>query len=154
MDQKSTCEYCNGNGLVPVFHRDYRGDPTIWVDRTDSDGNPFKRRLPGVINAHCLCDKGRWMRERTDEEIRKRIPQLRVILEGKTEYQLLDPTEVEQPEVSESAREFIAAWRSGFGGKLLKEAPKPSPKRNPDDVANEIRHQIRERSKRLNDPPF
>lgn len=149
MDQRSICEYCNGNGLVSIFHKNYRGDPTVWVDRCDEMGNIIKRRLPGVISAHCFCDKGRSMRDKTDEETRRRIPKLTTILEGKMpEYGLADPTEFDQPELTDGARSFIEKWRDEFDGNILKVAPSPI-ERNPDDVANEIRRQIQDRAKRI-----
>lgn len=121
MDHGSTCDYCGGNGIVPVYHRDYTGKTTMRVELVDRWGEVHHRRVSGVIAAHCVCPKGRWMRDMVRDEDRRRIPSLQAVLERRTAYVLDDPTADDDPVVTESAARFIRAWKSGlsvFAGRL------------------------------------
>ena len=82
------CDYCNNTGQTTICHRDYKGQPTM--DMADHNGQV--RKCPARLTAHCICPIGRWMRQRTDPKILYRIPDLREVISGHTNFSLSDPT--------------------------------------------------------------
>lgn len=87
------CDLCHGEGMLEVYHRDYRGRRVI--DTTDSQGHPI--RVAGVVAAHCNCPMGRWMRESVSPEDKRRIVDVLAILSGRSTYTIQDPTEPPVP---------------------------------------------------------
>lgn len=83
------CEHCQGSGMVQVFHPEYTGHPVIAFE--DHDRGVI--RVAGRAAAHCICDYGRWMRERTDQEMLKRVPDFQRCLDGESLYAAYDPTD-------------------------------------------------------------
>jgi len=72
-EMAANCPRCNLEGLVPVFHRDYRGERTL------SDGRPAR------VNAYCTCAMGDYLRYRHEKDnpaVFRRTPELLNILEG------------------------------------------------------------------------
>jgi hypothetical protein len=48
--------------------------------------DPASRARPLTTTVHCLCPFGEWMRARAGAEIVKRMPDLALVLEGKTDW--------------------------------------------------------------------
>lgn len=80
------CEFCNGTGLVPVYHPTYRGDAI----NVTQDG----RRYAATTAAHCSCRLGVWMREHVPEDVQRRIPRVEDIVCRFSRW-LLEPPEAE-----------------------------------------------------------
>ncbi len=88
------CRHCGGHGLVTVYHRRYEGHPVI----ADQEPDKPPRCFAAVVMAHCECKMGEWMRERTTPEICDRIPDLKAVLAGRTDWSIDDPTIPEPPD--------------------------------------------------------
>jgi hypothetical protein len=117
MDQRfPPCEICNGNGMVPVYHREYRGDPTVYREIVDPHGEVKTIRVPGVINAHCVCGLGEWMRSKLDDDVQRRIPRLADVNANRTNYRFDDPT-FTADSTPEDTSAFVHKWRATFGKK-------------------------------------
>jgi hypothetical protein len=71
------------------------------------------------VAAHCVCALGRWMRERVDEDLRARIPDVLAIVEGRSRW-LLDPPGRDESDrkpsrfAHKAPREAIAGVVDGF----------------------------------------
>ena len=76
------CPFCEGNGMVTVYHPRFGSDSADW--------SPDGRRYPTVIAAHCRCAVGKWIRERVPPEIQARIPRVEDICLGRSQW-LLNP---------------------------------------------------------------
>ena len=85
------CRYCSGEGMVIVFHPQYTGSPVIEFKCHDRGWV----RTAGRVAAHCVCKMGRWMRERTDEEMLRCIPDYQKCLDGESFWLPDDPTDTE-----------------------------------------------------------
>lgn len=145
------CEICEGAGMVTVYHREYRGDPTVYREIVDPHGEVKKIRVAGTVNAHCQCGLGEWMRSKLPEDLQKRIPRLADVVANRTNYQFDDPT-FDAESFPEGASRFLQAWRDTFGKKQAgleptekfgRQIPKAH-KESEMDVAN----RLRERSQR------
>ncbi len=90
------CSICNGVGLVPIYHPQYRGNST----ETSKDG----RLYPATGAAHCRCDMGKWVRDRTDELYARLIPRVEDIIDRRSKW-LLEPP-VFTPSQAPEEREF------------------------------------------------
>lgn len=119
--ESRNCRDCGGDGLTIVFHPQWAG---VRVGRTwrgemehveAPDGSSEYRHVMETtaleVAAHCVCALGRWMRERVDEDLRSRIPDVLAIVEGRSKW-LLDPPGETEP----------AAKPSGFAHKAPREA--------------------------------
>ena len=78
------CKYCQGSGLVTVYAPNY-------------DGSPFAITASGIkyasrVVAHCFCPLGRFIRAATKEDVRRRIPEVSNVLDGRSRWLLVDPT--------------------------------------------------------------
>lgn len=131
------CDICRSAGLVEVFHPTWQPDRDPYY--LDGDGRPIVTRLA----AHCACQLGQWMRERTSQEMQRRIPWLRDILEGRsrTAWQL------DKPGMFDDGSEWARYQRSGQSptefvrariAALVTRPPAPS-RRTPEDVAAQLR---------------
>ncbi len=75
------CPFCEGNGMVTVYHPTFTDDPVGQA----ADG----RRYPTAIAAHCRCDAGNWIRERVPPELQARIPRVEDICLGRSRWLLI-----------------------------------------------------------------
>lgn len=139
-----SCEWCNFSGLITVYHREYRGHPTIHVEHVDRFGEIHTQRVPGTLAAHCSCALGSWMRDRLDIAERRRFPLFSDVINGRSAYVFERPDLEDDGGISDEARTFIRRWIDGFGGQPLPEAGKPK-RVNPEDAA----HALHERSRRI-----
>jgi hypothetical protein len=127
------CIYCHGEGMLTIFHHEYKGQPQIEV--TNRDGEV--RKITARIAAHCVCPLGEWTRSKCPADIVKRIPSLHAVLTGQINWTIHDPTLPNVPdEVPDwkAFREDLAAMpgpraeRIGTGvdrqGKPVFDAPK------------------------------
>jgi len=101
--QSHNCQYCSENGathrrypdetllggvgstpqgMVPVYHPMYDSSRTVQVD-----GGTYAAR----VSAHCICAFGRWMRNKTDPDTVRRIPDLADVISRRSRYVLDDP---------------------------------------------------------------
>jgi hypothetical protein len=86
--QSRHCPVCEGRGLATLYRDGYRGHAAETIE----DPERGRRQIVMRIMAHCVCALGRWMRARTDDEMRRRIPDLNVIGDGQYPWSLEDPS--------------------------------------------------------------
>lgn len=102
--ESRNCQHCDGNGLVSVYHPEYQGNLSPVNHRAsrimDEDGEVRVVQEPfvAIVAAHCCCTLGRWMRERVEEHIQRRVPRVEDILAGRSKW-LLKPHWEAQPEM-------------------------------------------------------
>lgn len=110
------CEHCGGAGLVTVYHRFYEGSQLVSWEHADARGEVHTIRSAGTVAAHCVCPKGVWMRDNTEDRIRERIPTLADVMANRTNYRATDPTDetLTYSEPSPQAVAFIRRWRAGL----------------------------------------
>lgn len=84
------CRLCRGTGFVSIYHRLYTGNQVITIPNQDRKPTV----LAGVIVSHCAepCEYGQWIRGRVDAALLERIPDLREVLNRRTDYSVDDPT--------------------------------------------------------------
>jgi len=123
------CKDCGGDGMTIVFHPRWKG---VRVDRMwngevepvdGEDGSTEIRHVMETtameVAAHCVCALGRWMRQRVDEDLRARIPDVLAIVEGRSKW-LLDPPPSEgvvggaSRFAHKAPREAVAGMVDGF----------------------------------------
>ena len=85
------CPRCEGLGLVLVFHPGHDGSPRAWYRKPNGENVLGPSRVAG----HCTCALGRWMRSRTEPEMKRRIPDLADIEAGISRWWVEDRTEAE-----------------------------------------------------------
>ena len=83
------CPFCQGQGLVTVYHPAFTGDTVGFT----KDGRPF----PATIAAHCRCLLGAWIRDHVLPEIQARIPRVEDICTGRSKWLLTPPHEPPAP---------------------------------------------------------
>lgn len=114
------CPFCEGDGMVTIFHRDYTGQP--YVTAVDRDG---RRRMKLLrCAAYCACELGQAISENHQDsakDVYKRTPNLKVIF-GKDDslWSPDDPTvDLDAPDVTwaslkaEMNRKPVVATRPG-----------------------------------------
>jgi hypothetical protein len=74
-----SCKHCGGSGQAMIYHPLYDGNPTRKAIRDDGTWTQTAAR----VVAHCVCPMGRWLRERTDKDVIKRIPDFQLAIDGK-----------------------------------------------------------------------
>lgn len=101
------CPYCSGEGMTEVFDPDYTGMRV--VERDAIHRGELKRiRFAMVTAAHCACPMGEWLRNRTDDDLRSRIPNMLDVLAGRGRWLAHDPTWTDiEPVPGLSAREMM-----------------------------------------------
>lgn len=85
------CEWCEGTGIVFVFHRRYEGSPIVTVESRDGS----KRHFVGRASKMCRCDYGRWMLNRirnTDRHLADRLDGVDAVIEDRSEFVAYDPS--------------------------------------------------------------
>lgn len=120
--------------MVVAYHRDYRGDQTVYSESVDPMGEVHTIRRPGVISVHCTCSLGVWTRNQVKDDERRRIPTLSDVINGRIPYVFERPDLDDQAGLSDDAKRFLARWRQNFG--------KPLPRVvrvEPEEVANQLR---------------
>lgn len=128
------CPFCEGNGMVPVYHPRFAADSI----GTATDG----RRYPTTIAAHCRCDIGNWIRERVPPELQARIPRIEDICLGRSRWLLIPPGPEEDmvfPDRPVTREDFAR----------LVQRPPQAPRK----TAAQIEVALRERSLRLETTP-
>lgn len=83
----ASCEWCQGMGLVMVYHRDYDGKgPSVMV--TGPDGQKFRRQTQATIA--CRCDYGRWILAQAgksdDKTIARRLGGIEAVEAGRCDW--------------------------------------------------------------------
>lgn len=93
------CATCGGTGLVVVFHPRWRGlrVDRVWCGELDDEGKQVLEPVALEVAAHCVCSLGRWMRERTEQETRDRIPDVEAIFDGRSRWLLEAPEPTRRP---------------------------------------------------------
>lgn len=86
--QSKDCKYCGGNGLTTAYHPLYRG--VSIVDVTDQYGEVIRRVVKAAC--HCVCQHGRWIRSKVDDESRKRTIDGDMIRVRRSDWSFDDPT--------------------------------------------------------------
>jgi len=99
------CPFCDGKGLVTVYHPTFTGDSVA----VTQDG----RAYPATAAAHCRCELGVWMRDRTPGDTQRWIPRIEDICLGRSNWLLIPPNEREpvDPDRPVDAASFRAFWR-------------------------------------------
>ena len=122
MQNAERCEWCGDQGMIPVFHREYRGEALVFVEHINNrTGEASQHRMPGTMAVHCLeCALGRWMRDNTKPEIRDRIRTSREVIEGSIPYSFERPNSPDLITNPEEGRLFLARFRR-IGEKLKAE---------------------------------
>ncbi len=93
------CPYCQGHGMVSVYHPTFTGNAV----NVTQDGRPY----PASMAAHCRCDLGVWMRDHNPPEIQARTPWVQDILLGRSRWLLIAPGEREiYPDRPVNANDF------------------------------------------------
>lgn len=110
--QSRDCEHCQGMGMIHVFHPDYTGSTVVEIE--DHDRGVV--RVAGRCAAHCVCAYGRWMRERIEPEMQRRIPDYQDCLDGRSFYLADDPT---APEDLRRGGKSYAAMKSELGRRMV-----------------------------------
>lgn len=83
------CEHCGESGLVTVFHPDYEGNSIMEF----IDGDRGRFTVAARVAAHCVCPRGRTMRDLTkDPKVLDRIPDFAYVLAGQSLWVADDPT--------------------------------------------------------------
>ncbi len=80
VQESRNCKHCGGDGLVPVYHRNYEGFLIM------------AEEFPGIVAAHCECRYGHWIRSNCPFALKARYPALGDVLAGGTEWLIDDPT--------------------------------------------------------------
>lgn len=127
--ESRNCQTCGGDGLVIVFHPRWAGVrvASIFSGEVEqaeaADGTVEYRHVHEAtameVAAHCVCALGRWMRQRVDEDVRGRIPDVEAIVDGRSRW-LLEPPEIYGPAqrrteaAHDAPREAIAGVVDGF----------------------------------------
>lgn len=79
------CPHCGGKGLTTVFAPSYKGDAIA----TLASGERYVARLA----ATCQCPLGIFIRKNWPEDVRRWTPSVIDILENRSRWLLVDPTE-------------------------------------------------------------
>jgi hypothetical protein len=82
------CPFCNGAGVVTVYHPTFTGNST-GITR---DG----RQYVATCMAHCRCELGTWHRERTPDDLQALIPRVEDCCTRRSMW-LLEPPGFEEP---------------------------------------------------------
>lgn len=111
-----SCILCDGNGIVLVFHRDWSGNRIGTRNGLNPMGEPAKIPFAAEVAAHCICPLGRWMRDKTPEFLKKRIPDGAAIVGGRSWYSFDHPEldrehDDEQTEAPPSRQQINAMFR-------------------------------------------
>lgn len=72
------CRFCELEGHLVIFHRNYTGLPTMTI--TDHNGDT--REVRACIACHCCCEVGKWMRACSTKDIQDRTPELQNVGKG------------------------------------------------------------------------
>jgi hypothetical protein len=101
------CAICGGSGQVIVFHLKHNGSRFVTV-ATERNGEIIETQIPAEVSAHCICEIGRWMRSRTSESLKTRIPDGATILEGCSSWLFQPPGAVPDEHYEAPTRAAIA----------------------------------------------
>lgn len=82
------CPKCQGMGQLRVYHPRYTGNAVITIEYEDGT----IARGPAHVSAHCTCPLGRWMRGKTEPEMKRRILDLADVEAGLSRWLAHDPT--------------------------------------------------------------
>lgn len=89
------CPWCHDDGLALVYDPKYDGRPSMMRLCRLPDGSvtniPFAMR----VAAHCVCDKGRWLRRECTTDLLPRIPDYAEAIAHQSRWQITDPTRPE-----------------------------------------------------------
>jgi hypothetical protein len=97
--------------MVIVFHHRWTGERFVTVE-TVRNGEIVQESFPSEVSAHCVCALGRWMRSRTAEAVKARMPDGADIAEGRSNWSFQPPGDAIDPKVAAYTR---AAFERFFG---------------------------------------
>lgn len=111
------CPFCDGEGMITVYAPGYTGCEIAMT----RDSIPYVARTTG----HCICKLGRYMRSQTKEDIRKRIPDIDDVAQGRSRWLTVDPTEKPCPNADDPVDEasFRKWWRRIRVSRIAKQIP-------------------------------
>lgn len=84
--QSRGCRICGGSGMAVAFHPDHGGRRITVLDSVDPMGEVRRTSIVTEAAAHCVCPAGRWMRENTEEWLKRRIPDGAAMVEGRSPW--------------------------------------------------------------------
>lgn len=119
------CPFCSGQGIRTVYHPHFTGN-SIGID---AEG----RRTAMTVAAHCRCSLGVFFRDNCSEDVRRRIPRVEDICQGRSLWLLEAPNaddlceywfpgvDPDSPVDAESFRKF---WDRIRHGNVVKHVPR------------------------------
>jgi hypothetical protein len=105
------CPICGGAGQMIVFHHKHTGNRFVTI-ATERNGEVIETPIPAEVTAHCICELGRWMRSKTTEALKARIPDGAAIAESQSNW-LFQPPGTEPEERYQTPTRAAIARRFG-----------------------------------------
>ena len=106
------CEVCGGAGMVIVFHHAWTGSRLAKV-QAERNGEIVEQEVAAEVSAHCICALGRWMRSKSTEAVKARVPDGAAILVGHSNFSF-------QPPGSDPDERFEAPTRAAIARRFGK----------------------------------
>ena len=129
------CGYCDLEGLVMIYHREYTGLPT----RAVINHNGQEIQVRACYAAHCSCEVGKWMRSCTDKDLLKLIPPLAMVGQGVLKgFSPTDPTLDDVDELQEPDWKGVQAWLAEQNRSISRPIPRPKYDGNRDQARREM----------------
>jgi hypothetical protein len=101
------CGICGGAGQMIVFHHLWTGGRFVKVT-TEQNGEIIESQIPTEVSGHCICAIGRWMRSKTTEALKARIPDGAAIVEGRSNWLFQPPGSEPEERYQAPSRAAIA----------------------------------------------
>ena len=108
--ESRNCQVCGGAGQMIVFHHRWTGGRFATI-MTERNGEIIESQIPAEVTAHCICALGRWMRSKTTEALKARIPDGAAILEGRSNWLFQAPG-------SDPDQRYQAPTRAAIAGRF------------------------------------
>lgn len=113
MKHKSkNCKLCGGDGQVVVFHSKASGSRVerLFYGELDDDDREVHVPTAMEVTAHCVCPMGRWIRERASPEMRRCIPDVSDIIQGRSRWLLSPPGDDTTSQVDPQVMKRFFKW--------------------------------------------
>ena len=110
------CRYCQGAGIVTVYHEHYQGSATVVLESTNPrTGEVMPIKAAGTVGAYCVCPLGMWMHSRCKDEDKPRLVQVLDVLAGRTRYVMERPDldEIDTGDLDRFWQRFRQRWQVG-----------------------------------------
>jgi hypothetical protein len=95
--------------MVIVFHQKHQGGRFVTV-LTERNGELGEQSFPGEVAAHCVCTLGRWIRSKTSDALRARIPDGADIAQGRSKWSFALPDSKPDEKTEAYARVAMARF--------------------------------------------